>query len=122
MSEAPSGAKKFWTRRNAIATSLLAVAITASLYLSIANSQNNRLVFMWQAYVLHRDVWMPPPDYSGSFRAWHWNGAKKVEATYKNGVIDGKVTRWDKNGDVVFERWFKNGEVYEPDQLSRPEA
>jgi len=47
----------------------------------------------------------------GAYAAWHENGQKKLEATYKANEEDGPYTEWHKNGQKQFEKIYKDGEM-----------
>ena len=42
-------------------------------------------------------------------KAYYENGKLQVEATYKNGQLDGVVKMYDETGKVVDQATFKNG-------------
>jgi antitoxin component YwqK of YwqJK toxin-antitoxin module len=44
---------------------------------------------------------------------WYKHGQKKSEGTYKNGKLDGKITRWSENGQKSSEDTYKDGEMIE---------
>ena len=44
--------------------------------------------------------------------AWYENGQKRTEINYKNGeIVDGVVTIWDKDGDVIKTETYKDGKL-----------
>ena len=49
----------------------------------------------------------------GKWTKWYWNGQKKEEGTYKNGKQDGLFTSWYENGQKSEEITYKDGEMIE---------
>ena len=47
------------------------------------------------------------------FVSWHRNGQKKDEGTFKDGELNGKVTRWYENGQKEEESTWKDGGMIE---------
>lgn len=45
----------------------------------------------------------------GLVTAWHENGQKAQETTFKGGKLDGPATKWDKDGNVTDQTRFKDG-------------
>ena len=46
----------------------------------------------------------------GLFTAWHDNGQKEIEQTWKDGKREGLQTIWHDNGQKASERTYKDGE------------
>ncbi len=47
----------------------------------------------------------------GAYTMWHANGQKAVEATYRNGKLNGIYRFWDRSGNLMGEGRFRNGNL-----------
>jgi antitoxin component YwqK of YwqJK toxin-antitoxin module len=47
----------------------------------------------------------------GKWIAWHSNGVKDYEITYKDGKLDGLFTEWHENGQKKSEKNYKDGDL-----------
>jgi len=45
----------------------------------------------------------------GKYTAWHKNGKKSREYTYKDGKLDGTYKEWTENGQIITEWTYKEG-------------
>jgi antitoxin component YwqK of YwqJK toxin-antitoxin module len=51
-----------------------------------------------------------PPNYSGRYKKWYYNGQPWVECTYKNEKLDGEYKQLYINGQIVIKCTYKDGE------------
>ncbi len=51
---------------------------------------------------------------NGEFRAFHADGSKKIERTYKNGKTHGVETKWNRDGSVEYSVKYENGVQVDP--------
>jgi len=51
------------------------------------------------------------PVYHGYYKEYHPNGKLKSEATYRNGIKEGKEKQWHKNGQLSVQVSYINGEM-----------
>lgn len=107
------------------ATAIL-LLVAALLLLRFGNTQWNKNVYMFQAYVWpkHDDGMIcPPDDYTGVWVGWHSNRQQWVEMEYRNGKDHGKYVDWHPNGQKrssgvhidgephgAFAAWHPNGQ------------
>lgn len=99
-------ARKAPSLRNAVLCVSLGVLIALTvtvLTLRYSDSQSWKYCYIFQYYISPgvspgSGLVRPSDDYSGVWRQWHQNGQLKMEATYKNGKLDGRRTSWHDNG------------------------
>ena len=51
----------------------------------------------------------------GPYTVWHDNGQTEEKGTYKDGKEEGLATAWDEDGNVIDQTHFKNGEPFHED-------
>ena len=61
----------------------------------------------------NRDYNMRAGKYHGMYSAWHENGQKQYECTYRNGEKHGPDNAWSADGELLWSRSYNNGELVE---------
>ena len=51
----------------------------------------------------------------GKVTSWHENGQIEIEANYKDGKANGKFIGWYENGQIKSEKYYKDGECISGD-------
>ncbi len=90
-----------------VVTSVLLVAIVGGFFwLSCGDGQANRWVFLWQRHVYTLvDPYNIPPDFIGTWRAWHTNGVLMTEVAVVDGKIHGEQKFWNRQGELCGHYW-----------------
>jgi hypothetical protein len=91
------------------------LVILAILTLRFGNTQWNRWIYVFQAYVWPGREPEPSSDYCGPWFAWYSNGRIAAEAWTRNGEAEGPFLLWDTEGHLhrVFNRQNGSREGWE---------
>ena len=47
----------------------------------------------------------------GLYKTYYENDQQLSEENYNDGMLEGKWTEWDENGQLMAENYYKNGEL-----------
>ena len=89
--------------------------LAALLLLRFGNTQWNKNIYMFQAYVWPKyedGMICPPDDYTGTWVGWHSNRQQWVEMEYRNGKKHGKYVDWYPNGQKSSSAMYVDGEFH----------
>ncbi len=78
--------------------------------LTYGNPQWGKYVYMWQSYVLDRNLEVLNNYYTGTWTVWDKDGTKLHATEWLNGVRDGTHRSWYTNGQVYEEIDYANGQ------------